>query len=88
MRRVLGQDARQVPFAGDEHPIGALASYRADPALREGVRSRGLWRRGENVDTGGGEDRVEGRGELRVAIVEQEPEPVGPVPCQNSSHML
>jgi hypothetical protein len=47
-----------VLFADDEHVVGALASYRTDPALREGVRPWRLWRRTKHVDTGSGEDRV------------------------------
>jgi hypothetical protein len=30
---VFGQDARQAPFADNKHAVGALASYRTDPAL-------------------------------------------------------
>jgi hypothetical protein len=49
MGGVLGQDVRQVSFADDEHPVGALAPYRADPAFGEGVRPRRLWWRAEHV---------------------------------------
>ncbi|MEV4518582.1 hypothetical protein AB0K00_57710 [Dactylosporangium sp. NPDC049525] len=66
-----------MPFAGDEHPVGALAPDGPHPALRESVRRRGLWRYSNYVDARGGEDRVEGGGELRIVIAEQEPEPVG-----------
>ena len=48
---VLGQDARQVPFADDEYPVGALTPHCTDPAFRESVGPRRLWRCAEHVDT-------------------------------------
>jgi hypothetical protein len=73
---VLGQDARQVSSAGDEDPVGALASDGADPAFRVGVCPWCLWWCAEYVDAGGGEDRVERGGELRVSVSQQEAQPV------------
>ena len=35
---VLAQDLVQVPFAGDQHPVQALAAGAGDPALRGRVR--------------------------------------------------
>jgi hypothetical protein len=63
-------DGAQVPLAGDEHPVGALAAYRGDPPFGVGVH---LWclRCGEHdVDADRGEYRVEGGGELRVAVAD------------------
>jgi hypothetical protein len=66
---VLAQDRHQMTFTDDEHPVGALAADRAHPALREGVCS-GRRRCLEHVDAVGGEHRVEGCGELAVAVAE------------------
>ena len=37
---VLAQDQPQVPFAGDQHPVQALAAGTGNPALRDRVRTR------------------------------------------------
>jgi hypothetical protein len=39
MRRVIVEDGRQMPFAGDENPVGALPADGADPPFGEGVGS-------------------------------------------------
>ena len=38
MAGILAQDQPQVPFAGDQHPVQALAPAAGDPALRDRVR--------------------------------------------------
>ncbi|MCW2638935.1 MAG: hypothetical protein JWP76_1241, partial [Dactylosporangium sp.] len=59
---VLAEDRRQLSLANDEHPVGALPTYGAHPALRERVRP-GRLRRGPNhVDTFGGERRPRTKG--------------------------
>jgi hypothetical protein len=60
-------------LADDEHPVGAFAAYGAHPAFGERIRPRRLRRSLDHVDAVGGEHGVEGRGEFRVAVAEQEP---------------
>ena len=71
---VLGEDCRQMAFADDEHPVGALPAYGAHPAFRECVRSGRLWRSLDHVDAGGGEHRVEDGRKFGVPIAQQEPQ--------------
>src|SRR5258706_10549275 len=93
---VAAQDVTQMPVAGDEDPVGALAANRCDPPFCEGVYPGRLRRGGHNVDAGEGEHGVEGGGELRVAVPDQVGESApgllqvrgqvsglldGPVPC-------
>ena len=53
------QDGGQVSLAEDEHPVGVLTAYGADPALGMGVGRGCLGWRADDLDAGGGEDRVE-----------------------------
>ena len=69
---VLTQDQPQVPLAGDQHPVQALAAGAGNPALRDRVRPRRLDRGLDDPHAGRGEDRIEGRGELGIAVPEQE----------------
>ena len=39
-----------MPLARDQRPVGALASYRADPAFGDRVRPRCLRRRPDHLD--------------------------------------
>src|SRR6266496_5012603 len=71
-RGVLVDNGRQVTFADDEHPVGALAADGAHPALRERVRSPRLWWSLDHVDAVGAEHRVEGGGEFAVPVAQQE----------------
>lgn len=80
VRRVLVQHGAQVAFTEDQHPVGALGSGGAYPAFREGVHLRRLWGGLEDLDAVAGEHRVEGLGELGVAVPDQEAERVGAVP--------
>jgi hypothetical protein len=41
VRKVRGQDASQVSLAENDDMVQALASHRADEALREGILPRG-----------------------------------------------
>lgn len=72
MLDVLGEDGLEMPPAEDEHAIKALASESADDALADGVRPRCADRGLDDPDGLGGEDGVEGSGELGVAIPDQE----------------
>jgi hypothetical protein len=68
---VLGQDQPQVPFAGDQHPVQALAAGTAHPAFRDCVRTRRPDWRLDDLHPGCGEDRVKGDGELGVPIPDE-----------------
>ena len=69
---VLTQDQPQVPLAGDQHLVQALAPGTGNPPLRDRVRPRRLDRGLDDPHAGRGEDRIEGRGELGIAVPEQE----------------
>ena len=71
---VLVQHHAQMPFTGDQHPVGALPTYRADPALGDRVRPWRLERRPDHFDPDRAEHRVEGGGELAVSVAQQEPQ--------------
>jgi hypothetical protein len=79
MLDVLGKDCFEVTAAEDEHPVEALAPDGADEALADGVRPRSLDRGLDDPDDVGGEDGVEGGGELGVAIEDEELDRVRPV---------
>jgi hypothetical protein len=77
---VLLPHLREVAGSADQGVVEAFATQRADPALRDDVRP---WRPhggADDADVGGGEDRVEGGGELGVPVADQEPELLGAVP--------
>jgi hypothetical protein len=76
---VLTQYRSQVPFAEDEHPVGALCSCGAHPSLGMTVRARGPRRSPHYGHALAGEDRVEGSGELGVAVPDEEAERRDPV---------
>jgi hypothetical protein len=76
---VLGQHRPQLPAAQDQDPVQHLPPNRAHPPLRVRIRPRRPHRRGEHLDRLGGEDGVEGGGELRVPIADQKPELAGAV---------
>ena len=68
----LLQRYREVARSGDQEVIEAFPAQRPDP-FGDGVRS---WRSDQGADAadvGVGEDRVEGGGELAVAVTDQEP---------------
>jgi hypothetical protein len=66
------QDALELVTAGDQDPVEALAPNGADEALGKRVGLRSLDRCSDDLDPLAAEDLVEGPGELRVAIVDQE----------------
>jgi hypothetical protein len=76
---VLAQNEPEVPFAGDQHPVRALAADTGDPAFRDRVRARRLDRRLDDPDTGCGKHGVESRGELGAPVPDQELEAISPV---------
>jgi hypothetical protein len=69
---VFGQDLAEMPPAGDQHVIQALAAQRAHEPLRAGVRPRGPDRRLNHPRAVPGEDATECRGELTVPVTDQE----------------
>ena len=72
MAGLLAQHRSQMPFAVDEHPVGALCSCGAYPSLGITVRARGPRRSLHYGHALVGEDRVEGTGELGVAVPDEE----------------
>jgi hypothetical protein len=60
--------------AKDEDPVEAVSAERAYPAFGVGVRVRGMDRRADDRDPLAAEDVVEGVLELRVSVVDEEPE--------------
>lgn len=70
------QDRLKVPFAGDEHPVGAFGPDGFHPALGEGAHPWCLWCGFQDLDADRGEHGVEGVGEAAVAVADQVSEPV------------
>ena len=64
-----------MPASEDEDAIEAFASDGPHPALGERVRVRRLHGRPDHVDPLGAKDLVEAAAELRVAVMDQQPEP-------------
>jgi hypothetical protein len=64
----------EVAAPEDEEPVEAVVANGADPTLGEGVCVRGLNWREDDLDALGAEDLVESVAELRVAIMDEEPE--------------
>lgn len=72
-------------LVADEGPVEAFGSCCGYPAFGETVRARGSRWCLDHVDAGGGEDGVEGGGELGVPVADQEPEPCRPVALSSNS---
>ncbi len=72
VRDVGDQDPPQVRLVGDEEVVEALLPHRADPALGVRVRRRRAAGRAHKLQALTREDRVEGRWERRVAVVDEE----------------
>jgi hypothetical protein len=80
---VGAEDPLEVPPAEHEHPVQTLGPYRAEPSLGKCVRPRCPDRRPDYVHSFCPEDLVEGPGELRVLVPDQEPDALKPFPhCQ------
>jgi glucose-6-phosphate 1-dehydrogenase len=69
---MVAQDQPQVPFAGDQYPVQALAAGAARPAFGDRLRARRPDRCLDDPQPGRGEHRVERRGELGVPVPDQE----------------
>ena len=74
MLLVLGQDRSQVRLVQDQGPVEDLTAQGADKALADRVHPRRLHRGAHDGGPGGLEDGIEGRGEVRAAVADQEPE--------------
>src|ERR671918_3093467 len=69
---VFAEHPSEVALSEDEQPVEKLGPCRLDPALGDGVR---LWRSDRGLDDPDpirAEDLVEGGGELRVLVVDEE----------------
>jgi hypothetical protein len=69
---VLAQRPLEVPPRDDQDPVEAFAADAADSALGMRLRPWGRDRRADHPDSFRAEDLVESRGELPVAIADQE----------------
>ena len=76
---ILAEDVMEVPSAGDEDAVGALAPSAGDPPLADRIRTRRLDRRCDDPYVGRGEDRVERVGVLGIPVSDQELQAVGPL---------
>jgi len=76
---VLGQDAPEVAFAEDQHPVGQLGPGGQHEPLRESVRAGTAGRDLHHLDAGAGEHRVECGGELTGPVPDQVAEPGRPL---------
>src|SRR5947208_4097032 len=76
MAAVDAEHVLEVAAPEDEDPVKAVGANGADPPLGEGVRVRGLNWRADDLEAVGAEDLIEGVAELRVAIMDEEPEGV------------
>jgi hypothetical protein len=65
--------------SGDQEVVETFAAQGADPAFRDRVRPRCLYRGADDADVGADEHGVEGGGELAISVADQEPEPLGAV---------
>jgi hypothetical protein len=71
---VLIDNTSQVASTPYQHPVQAHLPYGSHPPLRECIRVRRLDRRLDDLEAAGGEDGIEGTGELAVAVTNEEPE--------------
>jgi hypothetical protein len=69
---ILGQDGAQVRLVQD--PIEELTAPGADQALADHVHPRCLHCAARDRGAGGLQDGIEGAGEVRPAVTDQEPE--------------
>src|ERR1017187_4308815 len=76
---VFGQDGSQVRFAEGEAAVRELAPQGAGEALADRVHPRCLHSGAQDRGAGGLEDGVEGAGEVRSAVTDQEPEVLEPL---------
>jgi len=68
---VLGQDAAQVAFAEDQHPVGDLGPGGAHEPFRISIRAGAPGRGLQRLDARARQDRVRRCGELPGAVADQ-----------------
>ena len=68
----FAEDHFELPAMEHKHPVKALPSNSSDEALGEPVRPRGSNGRADDPDAIGSEHFVEARGELGIAVPDQE----------------
>ena len=68
------EDAFEVPSVHDQDPVEAFATDCADPPFDERVRARCAYGCADRPDAVGAEHLIEGRRELAVTVVDQEPD--------------
>ena len=78
MADVDREDSFEVPSVHDQDPVEAFAADGADPPFDEGVRAGCAYRCADRSDAFGTEHLIERRGELAVAVVDQEPDRLHP----------
>src|SRR3954452_6391527 len=71
---VLAEHGGGVALVDDQDAVEEFSADRADEAFGDRVGPRCLPRRFDDRDVDGGEDGVEGGGELGVAVADEEPE--------------
>ena len=71
---VLPKHGRGVALVDDQEAVEEFAADRADEAFGDRVRPWCSHRRLDDPDVDGGEDGVEGGGELGVAVADEEPD--------------
>src|SRR5690349_19648202 len=72
VRLVFGQDGAQVALAEDQHPVEELAAQGTYKAFADRIHARRLDSGAHDPGPGGLEDGVEGCGEVRSAVADQE----------------
>ena len=71
---VLGQHGTQMALPENQHAVQELTAQGTDEPLADRVHPRSLDGRAHDPGAGGAEDRVEGGGEVRSAIADEEPD--------------
>lgn len=79
MLEVLDEDSLEVPAIEDQHPVKAFPAQGPHDALTDRVRPGRRLRGADDVDALGGEDGVEGVGELGITL------PTSPTPASSPS---
>jgi hypothetical protein len=74
---LLPQDDVEVSGSGDQEVVEAFPAQCPDEPFRDCIRPWCSYRGADDPDVGGGEDGVEGGGELAVSVTDQEPAAAG-----------
>jgi hypothetical protein len=79
MAHILVNDGAGVSLVVDQQPVGALLANAANEPLGIAIRSRRPRRDLDHIEAFGGEDGIEGGGELGVPVADQEAERADPL---------